>query len=906
MPSPSERYAAARQRQRDKTTRLAQFAASLPFTLDDFQVRACEALERGEGVLVAAPTGSGKTVVGEFAVDLALGSGTRAFYTTPIKALSNQKYTELLARHGAGNVGLLTGDNSIDGDAPVVVMTTEVLRNMIYEGSAALDGLRYVVMDEVHYLADRWRGAVWEEVLIQLPESVTVAALSATVSNAEEFGEWLRTVRGATAVIVEEHRPVPLYQHVAAGSRLLDLFTEGNDINPELRRLAQDDQAAARLGRRRGYQRRGPRAPRTPSRAEVIDRLDRADLLPAITFIFSRAGCDAAASQVALSGLRLTSPAEAEQIRVIAETRCSHLPVADLNVLGFESWVDMLSRGIAAHHAGMLPAFKEVVEELFQKGLIKCVFATETLALGINMPARSVALEKLTKWNGETHAEITPGEYTQLTGRAGRRGIDVEGHAVVVWHPGLDPNSLAGLASTRTYPLRSSFHPSYNMAVNLVGRMGYEAAREVLETSFAQFQADRSVVGIAAQLRRQEEAAAGYREAMTCHLGDFVEYAELRERLGQREKELSRRSSAAERRRVAESLAALRRGDIIVVPAGRRSGPAVVVDPALADDDPRPQVVTVDRQLRRVAVGDFPSPVTAIAAMRIPRSFAPRSASARRDLALALREATRDVTIHRPRARRRSEGAADAEVASLRTQLRQHPCHGCSDREAHARWAQRYHRLQREIAGLQRRGDQRGNSIARQFDRVCAVLFQLGYLTTPGPGTRPTPAGQVLARIYNDDDLLATEAIRSGLWSGLGPAQLAAVASALVYEGRTDEPVVPRINDQRILRVLRDQAAVLADLKEVEAEHRLSFLGRLDAGFAAAAHGWVAGKPLDKVLFEADMAPGDFVRWCKQLADLLDQVAAAADAGPGEELRTAARAAVQAIRRGVVAYSSTV
>ncbi|MFM2437722.1 MAG: hypothetical protein RLZ55_533, partial [Actinomycetota bacterium] len=824
---------------------------------------------------------------------------------TPIKALSNQKYNDLVARYGAERVGLLTGDNSINGEAPVVVMTTEVLRNMLYAGSSTLGGLGFVVMDEVHYLADRFRGAVWEEVIIHLPESVTVVALSATVSNAEEFGEWLRTVRGATAVIVEEHRPVPLYQHVAAGSRLLDLFTDDGSINPELRRLAQEDQAAARLGRRRGYQRRGPRPPRTPSRAEVIDRLDHADLLPAITFIFSRAGCDAAASHVALSGLRLTTPAEAEQIRIIAETRCSHLPVADLNVLGFESWVDMLTRGIAAHHAGMLPAFKEVVEELFQKGLIKCVFATETLALGINMPARSVALEKLTKWNGETHADITPGEYTQLTGRAGRRGIDVEGHAVVVWHPGLDPTSLAGLASTRTYPLRSSFHPSYNMAVNLVGRMGYEAAREVLETSFAQFQADRSVVGIAASLRRQEEAAAGYREAMTCHLGDFVEYAALRERLNQREKELSKRSSAAERRRVADSLAALRRGDIIVVPAGRRSGPAVVVDTSVGEgDDPRPQVVTVDRQLRRVAAGDFQVPVEAIATMRIPRSVTPRSAGARRDLALALREATKDMTIHRPHGRRRAEGAGDAEIVNLRTQLRRHPCHGCSDREAHARWAQRYHKLQREIAGLQRRVDQRGNSIARQFDRVCAVLHQLGYLTTVGPGAEPTPAGEVLARIYNDDDLLATEAIRSGLWSGLGPAQLAAVASALVYEGRLDEPVVPRINDHRVLQVLRDQSAVLADLKEVEADHRLSFLGRLDAGFAAAAHAWVAGRALDQVLFEADMAPGDFVRWCKQLADFLDQIAEAA--GGDEALRKTARTAVQGIRRGVVAYSSTV
>src|SRR5690349_2297149 len=492
MTTPAERYAAFRDRKTDPE--LAGFRALYDFDFDPFQVEACGALSAGRGVLVAAPTGSGKTVVGEFAVHLALAQGRKCFYTTPIKALSNQKFHDLVQRYGAARVGLLTGDNSINGDAAVVVMTTEVLRNMLYAGSDTLTGLSYVVMDEVHYLADRFRGAVWEEVIIHLPASVTLVSLSATVSNAEEFADWLVTVRGHTEVVVSEHRPVPLWQHMLVGKRMFDLFHDAeaaqkHDVHPELLRYTRElarrveGDSRARGGRGRGRY--------NPARPEIIERLDREGLLPAIHFIFSRAGCDAAVQQCLHAGLRLTSPDERGEIRAIVEERTGHIPHEDLQVLGYWEWLDGLERGLAAHHAGMLPAFKEVVEELFVRGLVKAVFATETLALGINMPARCVVLERLVKYNGEAHVDLTPGEYTQLTGRAGRRGIDVEGHAVVVWQPGVDPEHVAGLASTRTYPLRSSFRADYNMTINLVERLGIEQGRELLEQSFGQFQADR-------------------------------------------------------------------------------------------------------------------------------------------------------------------------------------------------------------------------------------------------------------------------------------------------------------------------------------------------------------------------------------------------------------------------------
>jgi ATP-dependent RNA helicase HelY len=923
MTSPAEQYAESRRRAAEQRSALGEFRGLYDFELDEFQLEACRALEEGAGVLVAAPTGAGKTIVGEFAVHLALREGRKCFYTAPIKALSNQKFHDLVARYGADKVGLLTGDNTVNGEAPVVVMTTEVLRNMLYAGSHTLSGLSYVVMDEVHYLADRFRGAVWEEVIIHLPEHVAVVALSATVSNAEEFGEWLTEVRGETRIVVEEHRPVPLWQHVMAGPRLYDLFVddEQTKVNPELVRLAREDDRMAKMtreakrdhdhrasGPRPGRGGRRPRAVNVPLRFEMVERLNRDKLLPAITFIFSRVGCAAAVEQCLAAGLRLTSNEERMRIRAIVEERCADLPEEDLLVLGYAAWLDGLERGFASHHAGMLPTFKETVEELFQQGLVKMVFATETLALGINMPARTVVLEKLVKWNGENHAEITPGEYTQLTGRAGRRGIDIEGNAVVVWHQGFDPSALAGLASTRTYPLRSSFKPSYNMAVNLVGSVGHHAARELLETSFAQFQADRAVVGMARQVRKHEEAIDGYRDAMTCHLGDFEEYAELRRRLTEREKELARDGAARRRSDAAASLAALKPGDVIIVPTGRRSGVAVVIDPGISErDEPRPTVLLLDRQVKKLSVVDFPAPVEPLERIRIPKLFNPRSANSRRDLATKLKDAVGDVRVDRPR-KARSGNGEDEVVLELRRRIRQHPCHGCSDREQHARWAERYHRLAKETRGLERRVESRTNSIAREFDRVCAILARLGYLTTDDDTATVTDAGRMLQRLYNDMDLVAAECLRQGLWVGLSVPELAACASVLVFESRQpDDAMPPRIPGGRVREVLAETVTLWGQLSQLEAEERVSFLREPDLGFAQAAFRWASGQRLESVLHDADLQAGDFVRWCKQLADLLGQIADAAGAhgGPeGIELAATARSAVDAVKRGVVSFSS--
>ncbi|MFD6141415.1 DEAD/DEAH box helicase [Promicromonospora sp. NPDC060271] len=967
--SPAERYTAFRTQSRSAAEHpeLTRFREVIGFELDDFQVQACEALEQGRAVLVAAPTGAGKTVVGEFAVHLALASGRKAFYTTPIKALSNQKYADLARRHGIDNVGLLTGDTTINGDAPVVVMTTEVLRNMLYAGSPTLDGLAYVVMDEVHYLADRFRGPVWEEVIIHLSDDVQLVSLSATVSNAEEFGDWLEMVRGDTAVVVSERRPVPLWQHVLMSSpeprgkpRMLDLYAGHVDptdpgtnppINPDLSAAFRSGRGGSRpgdyrggpggrrgrgagRGRDRGYRggdgRRsddstggiGP-SRRTPPRFIVIDALNADALLPAIYFVFSRAGCEAAVDQCLKAGLRLTSPQEEATIRSVVEERTAAIPPEDLDVLGYWSWSQALARGVAAHHAGMLPVFKETVEDLFSRGLVKVVFATETLALGINMPARSVVLDKLVKWDGTSHVPVTPGEFTQLTGRAGRRGIDIEGHAVVVDHPALDPVALAGLASKRLYPLKSSFRPTYNMAVNLVAQVGRDRAREVLETSFAQFQADRGVVGLAKQAQAHAEALDGYAKAMSCDVGDFGAYMDLRRAIKDREKELSRAASGAERAQIVASLEALRRGDVVEVPTGRRRGYVLVLDPGEPGgfDGPRPTVLTQERQVKKLTLADAPAGLETVTTVKIPKAFNPRKPDARRDLVSSMRNAlgalADDVPsahststpagarTRRPQVGRRSDASTDAELARLRKALKSHPCHACPERDDHARWAERWNKLKREHDQLVRRVEGRTGSIARTFDRTLDVLLTLGYLQrTSEQRIRVTDDGRWLRRLYAENDLLLAECLRRGAWDGLDPAGLAAVVSTVVYQSRRDDapdPYIPGGPTGRLAGVLDETQRVWSEVDDLEEAHGIEATGPLDLGLVGAMYRWASGKTLDSVLRGSDLAAGDFVRWCKQVVDVLDQLGGAA---PSEKLRTTARKAQDAVLRGVVAYSS--
>jgi len=798
--SPAERYRVAQSR--TKNPLLSKFRNIQPFDLDPFQISACESVEAGRGVLVAAPTGAGKTIVAEFAIHLAMAQpDVKVFYTTPMKALSNQKFSELVETYGAERVGLLTGDTSINPRAQVVIMTTEVLRNMLYAGSELLENLSYVVMDEVHYLADRFRGAVWEEVIIHLPSTVQVISLSATVSNAEEFGDWLHTVRGHTDVIVSEERPVPLHQHMIFSHKFLPLFAAKGElatVNPEVMQTAQ---MLGRGGSHRPKSRGAPRYQRYEDqrhkvyRSDVVEQLGDEDLLPAIFFIFSRKGCDQAVSQVLRRGVTLTEEYERDQILDLVEERCDRLDDDDRNVLGYHEWLDGILRGVAAHHAGMLPMFKEVVEELFRRKLLKVVFATETLALGINMPARTVVLEKLDKFNGEARVPITAGEYTQLTGRAGRRGIDSEGHSVVIWQPGINPEAVAALASRRSYPLKSSFSPTYNMAVNLIAQFGVVRTRSILESSFAQFQADRHVVELARSVRKNEEALEGYAEAFRCHLGDFAQYAALRRELSDKEREGGHRSSR-----------------------------------------------------RRDKEGDL------------------------------------------------------NELELLRKVLRTHACHSCPDREAHARWATRWWKLERETERTRRQIRKRTGAISIVFERVMGVLTDAGYLQGSGEDVELTIHGTTLRRIYGERDLLVAESLRRQLWNDLDAPSLAAMVAAIVYEPRRDDaPLHPRdMPGGAFPDALRATIRAHQKLREIEADHQVAGTSDLAAHLSLAVYRWASGRRLESVLDGHDVQAGDFVRWCKQIIDVLDQIITVG-VGPIHEVALDARARVF---RGVVAMSS--
>jgi ATP-dependent RNA helicase HelY len=878
----------------------AAFAARFPFSLDAYQLEAADAVEAGMSALVAAPTGSGKTVVAEYAIERALDLGGKAFYTTPLKALSNQKFGDLAATHGVDRVGLLTGDNTINAEASVVVMTTEVLRNMLYERSGTLDGLVSVVMDEVHYLQDPYRGAVWEEVLIHLPTSVSVVCLSATISNAEEFGEWIGTLRGATQVVIEERRPVPLEHHYLIGHRLHPMHVEQDGVpipNPYVVSLDQSELRTKTYYRRSsGYPqherisrpREGHRRVYVPRRSEVVDVLEEHGMLPAIYFVFSRAGCDRSVRWIREAGISLTSRAEADHIRERAETRAAWIDEDDLVTLGFYDFLDGLTAGVAAHHAGMLPVFKETVEELFEAGLVKVVFATETLSLGINMPAKTVVIEDLWKFQGERHELLTPGEYTQLTGRAGRRGIDEVGHAVVLYQRQVDFERVAMLAQRRTYDLVSSFRPSYNMAVNLARNYTEDQAHRLLNSSFAQFLADRRVVGLERERRRDAEAIEGYRQNMRCHLGDFDEYWSLLTRARRMREEDRKGSERARLDLVREAVSKLEPGEVISVPSARRGGLGVIVSVR----EGKPTVVTQDRRLFRLAARDFANPPAVLTRIPLPRSGSARSGRYRRDVAAKL--ASLQVRPRGP-STPRADPRVEREAAKLEERAAHHACHACPERAKHERWAKRVDERAASLSGIERRIRVRTETLARQFDRVLSVLRELGYVED----WSVTEKGRILSRIYGEGDILVAEALARGLFDGLEPAEVAALISSVVYEGRERVPLsgdmptpATRERYERLERTWRR-------VRRTEDQHQVQLCRELEAGFAAPIYHWAGGRPLEEVLAETEMAPGDFVRNCKRTLDLLRQVEEVAAPGVASLFAKASAS----VLRGVVAYT---
>jgi ATP-dependent RNA helicase HelY len=872
-------------------------ADSRTFSLDRFQLEAFAAVDAGESVLVAAPTGSGKTVVAERAVEQALRTGTKAFYTTPIKALSNQKFHDLVRRHGADNVGLLTGDNAVNADAPVVVMTTEVLRNMLYARSRALQGLRWVVLDEVHYLQDAYRGPTWEEVIIHLPPEVSLVCLSATVSNAEELVQWLRTVRGPTAMVLETTRPVELTHLFAVDDRYAERMTvlptlvDGRPNREGERFERNPSKSGSGGGRpRRRY------AP--PTRVEVVEWLAASDMLPAINFIFSRAGCDDAVRSCVDAGIRLTTAAQRARIDEIADHHLRGLSDADLITLDHDRWRAALHAGISSHHAGLVPPFKEAVEACFCEGLVPVVFATETLALGINMPARTVVIEKLTKFTGERHEFLTPGQFTQLTGRAGRRGIDPVGNALVLWSPFVSFGEVAGLVSSRSFPLTSAFRPTYNMAANLVRRYPPERAHHLLGLSFAQYQADRGVVALEQGLARRRAERATLIDTLTCDADQLADYAALADEVT-KEGTRARRASAEE---VRSALAALRPGDVIAMGGTTVGGLAAVLSVAhRKGGGVRVRVIGATRRVLLVGDKDLDAPPVVVNRITLPLPFTPRSTAFQRQVASALHDLPQQSssspppdTAHAPHDEVAPLPDADA-LAMAQHVLADHP-----DLAANLKIWRRVRRVDQAIADQTRQVASRSGSLRRRFDLVLALLERWDHVRD----WTLTQRGEQLVSVFHECDLLIVEALSEGLFDGLDAAEVAALTSAFVYEHRSPGPAPspwfpPGALQSRWERLDKLAGALVAD----ERRAGLTPTRRPDPGFMAVAHAWASGGDLDEVLEDEELTAGDFVRTMKVLLDLLGQVSRVAT---DPDTAQAADIAAQASLRGLVAASSLV
>ncbi len=797
-------------------SRAVEFFDQLSFEADAFQRQAVEAIESGKSVVVTAPTGAGKTLVADGAIYLALQRGKRAFYTTPIKALSNQKFADLSDEHGDARVGLLTGDNSINGDADIVVMTTEVFRNMIYAGDGRLADVGIVVLDEVHYLADAARGSVWEEVIIHGPEHIQFVCLSATVANPEEFTAWIQERRGPTELVIETNRPVPLepmYMITDLWTKppvqLMDLF-EKDRPNPRVQRLL-----ASKTGRRRRFA--------TPRRVEVVEELLRHSMLPAILFIFSRAGCDSAAHMIAGSSLKLTTAEERQLIRRVALDATEHLAAEDLDVLGFGRWLADLERGVGAHHAGLVPAFKETVERLFESGLLKVVCATETLALGINMPARSVVIESMTKFNGESHEMLTASDYTQLTGRAGRRGIDEVGFGIALYSRFIRFERIAEIAGRGATRLESSFRPTYNMAVNLVANYEQAQAEQLLEASFAQFQLHGQAAdheGRLINLRRDVEQE---RFLAACDRGDIWSFVEAIDAYVPQPGVSLSAGDVFEVRRGG------RQGRYLLLSMGTKQGEAVI---ALSSAG-KVRNMTGSELAGAVVLGqlDFPGPFRPT-----DRKFQQKATQRLRSFGPSSRTAVADVD---------------------------HPVANCEDVEDHMVHARKAIKLQRKI---DRAGGADRGSLVKEFRMILAVLEDRGYVSD----WRLTAEGERLRTIYGSRDLIVAEAIRVGLLDDLSAADLVAAASAFMYEPRSSDELVP------VPLALDEFAGSLSRLASEIAVVESSFGVRPspapEYGFMEAAYHWAQGLELEEILEGLSMAPGDFVRQARQLIDQLRQI----------------------------------
>jgi superfamily II RNA helicase len=844
-----------------------------PFPLDDFQKDAITALEANKSVVVVAPTGSGKTLIGEYAIAHALAHGKRVFYTTPLKALSNQKLRDFRQQFGTEKVGLVTGDLSINRDAPILVMTTEIFRNILYgtlidDLETALNNVEAVVLDECHYMNDRQRGTVWEESIIYCPPQIQLIALSATIANAGQLTDWIEWVHGPTQLVSSDWRPVPLCFHFGTHQGLFPLLNQQQTkINPRLKALPSKQ--------------RQPRRGRSalPDPILVIGVLQQRQMLPAIYFMFSRRGCD----QCVLStrGLKLLTAEESGQVKQrVAQFLASYPDLERSPIL------DGIYRGVSAHHAGLLPAWKSLVEELFQQNLIKVIFATETLAAGINMPARTTVVSSLSKRTDLGHRLLTASEFLQMSGRAGRRGMDTIGHVVTLQTAFEGATEAAYLATIGADALVSQFTPSYGMVLNLLQTHTLEESKALIERSFGQYIAmqqlapqQKAITDLQQELVVLEQKLAGV------DIESIQQYSKLKGRLKEEQRLLKILEHQADELRqqdmvqnMAQDFARLSPGVVLSLkqPAdsseSRGSLTALLVDLSSGGKAPaficlRQDNVWTVATLRDVLniqdllpnAGDSLPPVPQDWTLKpgYTRPGSAETAAVAQRLPSSTWKPAPEVLAQQQRA---NEVLAQTEM---------HPAH--ETRKQHAVFLRLEHRIER----LRSQYRDRQEKLSRQTNqrwRDFLCLVNILRLFNALDDLQPTLLGKTAAMLRGENELWLALALRSGEFDDLAPHHLAAACAALVSENnRSDSwtryPVSPAVLDA--LDALRSPRRQL-----IQAQHREDVMlpAWLETELVGIVEQWALGAVWTDLRANTSLDEGDIVRLLRRTVDFLSQI----------------------------------
>jgi len=855
------------------------FRAKYPFALDDFQVEAIRAIQADQSVIVSAPTGSGKTLVAEFAIHAALARGKRIAYTTPLKALSNQKFGDFTRAYGEDTVGILTGDIKVNPHARVVVMTTEILRNALF--GSGLDDLAYIVLDECHYMGDEGRGTVWEEIIVGAPKDVQIVGLSATVANVKEIADWISIVHRPIVPIYHPHRPVPLRYAIA------DLAGDIHDIDAVRTGRAEvvGDEARGPNDRGRWYTRR------VVDPTVLIDALEQRGWLPAIYFIFSRAGCERAMQDVLTEGRPLTTREQRREVDEAIAAAVAESPSIGESALS-QSVFQGLRIGVALHHAGILPGLKRLIETLFERGLCKVVFATETMSLGIHMPARAVVLQGLTKRTDRGFRSLSHNELTQMAGRAGRRGIDAEGQCIIALDARDGLEDLLKVVDGAPEPIESRFRLGYGSAALLIGTgLPSELLRKRIESSFGQYQNLRRIRDMEEEVRGLEAALARAREH-EAPCGDLPRIG--RYRRARQEVEAHRQASGRGGRRGERSAVEAEPGRLALI--RRKGAPSLAM--ILGVHGIRGHRTLIDALLPHGAVVRLKGGLIKRVFWATPPLHVPRDARDGRSV------------------RHLAEHLSTLSVADLIDHERQQgpeavlgaiECHRCPWNSTTA-----CDRAWRDVEKLTERLDQRRaaldafkNAYWEEFLRIVEVLEQFGAVRD----WRLEPKGRVVAGLRHDNELFLAETVFRGIFDDCTLAEAAAVCSALLEESRSGEPLISRTflrKRPKLKRKIEHMATIADTVWQAQRARHIGLPLSVHPGFMPAVFRWASGDDDWAGVVEESFGghEGDLIRAMRRLIDLLRQLAEAEEV-PAATARLLAQAA-RVIDRGIVLESALI